>query len=104
MRPHPAADRQARRARHGPAGTRRPAPCAVADVVTDTTLAVLASGPVPRRTAPFDPRSLAMIDACGLLDPTTVATVPGLETALGERVEPGHLRAALRPAIEERAR
>jgi hypothetical protein len=57
-----------------------PAPCAVADVATDTALAVLTGGPVPRRSAPFDPRSLAMVDACGLLDPATVAKVPGLET------------------------
>jgi serine/threonine-protein kinase len=57
-----------------------PDPCAVADVATDTALAVLAAGPVPRRSAPFDPGSLAMVDACGLLDAATVATVPGLET------------------------
>jgi hypothetical protein len=57
-----------------------PDPCAVADVATDTALGVLAAGPVPRRSAPFDPASLAMVDACGLLDPATVATVPGLET------------------------
>jgi serine/threonine-protein kinase len=58
-----------------------PDPCAVADVATDSALAVLAAGPVPRRSAPFDPASLAMVDACGLLDTATVATVPGLETA-----------------------
>jgi serine/threonine-protein kinase len=58
-----------------------PDPCAVADVATDTALAVLAAGPVPRRSTPFDPASLAMVDACGLLDTATVATVPGLETA-----------------------
>jgi eukaryotic-like serine/threonine-protein kinase len=57
-----------------------PDPCAVADVATDTALAVLVSGPVPRRSAPFDPGSLATVDACGLLDRATVATVPGLET------------------------
>jgi eukaryotic-like serine/threonine-protein kinase len=57
-----------------------PDPCAVADVVTDTALGVLAGGPVPRRSAPFDPGSLATVDACGLLDAATVATVPGLET------------------------
>jgi eukaryotic-like serine/threonine-protein kinase len=55
--------------------------CAVADVATDTALAVLARGPVPRRQVPFDPASLAVVDSCGLLDPATVATVPGLETA-----------------------
>jgi len=42
---------------------------------------VLARGPVPRRPAPFDPASLAVVDACGLLDAATVASVPGLETA-----------------------
>ncbi len=57
-----------------------PDPCAVADVTTDTALSVLVAGPVPRRAAPFDPGSLAMVDACGLLDAATVATVPGLET------------------------
>jgi hypothetical protein len=61
-----------------------PDPCGMADVATDTALAVLAAGPVPRRTAPFDPGSLAMVDACGLLDPATVATVPGLETAAAD--------------------
>lgn len=55
--------------------------CAVADVGTDTALEVLARGPVPRRPVPFDPTSLANVDACGLLDAATVATVPGLETA-----------------------
>jgi hypothetical protein len=55
-------------------------PCAVADVATDTAVGVLVAGPAPRRTAPFDPASLAMVDACGLLDAATVATVPGLES------------------------
>jgi hypothetical protein len=55
--------------------------CAVADVVTETALATLVRGPVPRRPAPFAPGSLATVDACGLLDAATVATVPGLETA-----------------------
>jgi eukaryotic-like serine/threonine-protein kinase len=57
-----------------------PDPCAVADVATDTALAVLARGTVPRRAAPFEPGSLAVVDACGLLDAATVATVQGLET------------------------
>jgi hypothetical protein len=57
-----------------------PDPCAVADVATETALAVLVRGPVPRRPVPFDPASLAMVDACGLLDAATVAKVPGLET------------------------
>jgi hypothetical protein len=55
--------------------------CAVADVVTETALAVLVRGPVPRREAAFDPGSLAVVDACGLLDPAIVRTVAGLETA-----------------------
>ena len=55
--------------------------CAVADVGTDIALEALARGPVPRRPVPFDPTSLATVDACGLLDAATVATVPGLETA-----------------------
>jgi hypothetical protein len=56
-----------------------PDPCAVADVATETALAVLARGTVPRRPVPFEPGSLAVVDACGLLDTATVATVPGLE-------------------------
>ncbi len=63
-----------------------PDPCAVADVATETALAVLVRGTVPRRPAPFDPGSLAVVDACGLLDTATVATVPGLETA---KADPG---------------
>jgi eukaryotic-like serine/threonine-protein kinase len=59
--------------------------CAVADVATDTALAVLTRGQVPRRSVPFDPTSLAVVDACGLLDAATVATVPGLETAEPDR-------------------
>lgn len=55
-------------------------PCAIADVATDTALTVLVRGAVPRRPAPFDPGSLAKIDACGLLDAPTVATVASLET------------------------
>jgi hypothetical protein len=57
-----------------------PDPCAVADVVTDTALDVVLRGPVPRRSTPFEPGSLATVDACGLLDRAAVATVPGLET------------------------
>jgi hypothetical protein len=57
-----------------------PDPCAVADVSTDAAIAVLLRGAVPRRSAPFDLGSLATVDACGLLDRATVATVPGLET------------------------
>jgi eukaryotic-like serine/threonine-protein kinase len=56
-----------------------PDPCAVADVATETALGVLARGSVPRRAAPFDRGSLAAVDACGLLDAATVATVPGLQ-------------------------
>jgi eukaryotic-like serine/threonine-protein kinase len=63
-----------------------PDPCAVADVATETALAVLVRGTVPRRPVPFDPGSLAVVDACGLLDTATVATVPGLETA---KADPG---------------
>ncbi|GAA5114597.1 hypothetical protein GCM10023320_12070 [Pseudonocardia adelaidensis] len=55
--------------------------CAVADVGTEIALDVLTRGPVPRRPVPFDPTSLAAVDACGLLDAATVATVPGLEAA-----------------------
>jgi hypothetical protein len=57
-----------------------PDPCAIADVSTDAAIAVLLRGPVPRRTSPFELGSLATVDACGLLDRATVATVPGLET------------------------
>jgi eukaryotic-like serine/threonine-protein kinase len=56
-----------------------PDPCAVADVATETALAVLDRGSVPRRPAPFELGSLAAVDACGLLDAATVATVPGLQ-------------------------
>jgi eukaryotic-like serine/threonine-protein kinase len=62
-----------------------PDPCAVADVATETALGVLARGQVPRRSAPFDTRSLAAVDACGLLDAATVATVPGLQGARPDR-------------------
>ncbi|MGH8966471.1 MAG: hypothetical protein ACRDXB_14260, partial [Actinomycetes bacterium] len=58
-----------------------PDPCAVADVTTESAFAVLARGQVPRRTSPFEPGSLATVDACGLLDTAAVAKVPGLEAA-----------------------
>jgi hypothetical protein len=58
-----------------------PDPCAVADVATETALGVLARGSVPRRPVAFEPKSLAAVDACGLLDAATVSTVPGLQAA-----------------------
>jgi eukaryotic-like serine/threonine-protein kinase len=74
--------------------------CAVADVATDIALSVLARGPVPRRHVPFDPTSLAVVDACRLLDPATVATVPGLETADPDRGFAGWECAWDTPTIE----
>ena len=53
--------------------------CAIVDIATDGALAVLAQGEVPRRQATFPAVSLANVDACGLLDAATVATVPSLE-------------------------
>jgi serine/threonine-protein kinase len=64
-----------------------PEPCAVADVATDTALIVLASGSVPRRPAAFPARSIATVDACGLLDRAVVTRVPSLETA---EADPGY--------------
>lgn len=58
--------------------------CAIADVAADGALAVLARGVVARRTAAFPAGSLANVDACGLLDPATVATVPTLENSIPE--------------------
>ncbi|MGH3692934.1 MAG: serine/threonine-protein kinase [Pseudonocardiaceae bacterium] len=51
--------------------------CAMSDAATDHVLTVLRDGSVPRRPAPFDPVSLARVDACDLLDSGSVAGVLG---------------------------
>ncbi|WP_026360140.1 serine/threonine-protein kinase [Amycolatopsis nigrescens] len=53
--------------------------CRMADAATDGALAVLGRGTVPRRTVPIDPRSLANANACGLLDNTALAKIPGVD-------------------------
>lgn len=55
--------------------------CAVADVVTESALGVLATGSVPRRARPWDPASLADVDACALLTAADLAALPGLSNA-----------------------
>ncbi|WP_461120413.1 serine/threonine-protein kinase [Saccharothrix stipae] len=55
--------------------------CAVAEVATATVLEVLRSGPVPRRAIPFPAGSLAHVDACGLLDEKTLATLSAVDGA-----------------------
>ncbi|NUT96746.1 MAG: hypothetical protein HOY78_32465 [Saccharothrix sp.] len=53
--------------------------CAVEGTATDTVLAVLAAGPVPRRATPFPEGSLAHVDACGLLDTRSLTTLAGVD-------------------------
>lgn len=55
--------------------------CTIADITTDHALAELQRGEVRRRPVPFPATSLASVDACSLVDPATVATVPGLAAA-----------------------
>ncbi|GAU69632.1 two-component histidine kinase [Streptomyces sp. NBRC 110611] len=63
-----------------------PDPCALADAATDHAVALLDRGPVPRRTAPPAPASLARLHACTLLNGTARKKVPG---AGALRAKPG---------------
>ncbi|TDD29278.1 serine/threonine protein kinase [Actinomadura sp. KC06] len=57
-----------------------PAPlCAIADTAVASAVAVLNRGPVPRRTPPFPPQSLAHKDACTMLGNDALDVVPGID-------------------------
>ncbi|MGH3615532.1 MAG: serine/threonine-protein kinase [Pseudonocardia sp.] len=58
--------------------------CAMADAATDSALAVLDRGEIPRRPMPFTAASLAGVDACRLLDAAALALVPRLGAAAPE--------------------
>ncbi|MGH3670461.1 MAG: serine/threonine-protein kinase, partial [Pseudonocardiaceae bacterium] len=73
--------------------------CARADVATQHALAVISKGAIPRRTVPFDTASLARVNACSLLDTTTVARAIGTgpsspETGFGNWVCSWHSSAS----------
>ncbi|KDN21835.1 hypothetical protein DV20_12960 [Amycolatopsis rifamycinica] len=51
--------------------------CNFSDSVLSGVLAKLANGPLPARERPFPERSLARVDACGLLDDATTSGVLG---------------------------
>ncbi|MFJ1768165.1 protein kinase [Amycolatopsis sp. NPDC088138] len=51
--------------------------CAISEAVLSGVLPMLANGPLPRRTLPFPPWSLAHVDACGLLDTAAVSAAAG---------------------------
>jgi hypothetical protein len=53
--------------------------CAMAESATQTAATVLNTSGVPRRASAPDPHSLATVDACRLLDTTSLATVPGVD-------------------------
>lgn len=55
--------------------------CRAADIATTKAAQVLNRGPVPRRVAPPDPKSLARAHACGLLPGSAISQVPGLSGA-----------------------
>lgn len=59
--------------------------CAMADAATDHAVSVLRVGTVPRRPSAPVPTSLATVDACTLLTPAALGTLPGVETADPER-------------------
>lgn len=52
--------------------------CAIADAATTAAVARLQQGPLPRR-APFAAGSLGTADACGLVDTTALARLPGVD-------------------------
>ncbi|WP_158880609.1 serine/threonine-protein kinase [Amycolatopsis anabasis] len=58
--------------------------CGMADATVNTALTVLNRGPVPRRPAPFAAGSLAGVNACGLLDNTALARIPGVDATRPE--------------------
>jgi hypothetical protein len=53
--------------------------CTMAENATQTAVTVLNRSGAPRRTAAPDSHSLATVDACKLLDATSLATVPGID-------------------------
>lgn len=53
--------------------------CAVADAATITAAAVANRGSLPRRAAVFSPSSLALVDACSLLDGAALGALPGID-------------------------
>lgn len=52
--------------------------CAMADAATNSAIATLRRGPLPRRR-PFDPSSWANLNACGLVDGKALAEIPGVD-------------------------
>jgi eukaryotic-like serine/threonine-protein kinase len=55
--------------------------CAIADTATNIAVGRLASGEIPRRSSPFETRSLANVDACALIEDEKLSQVPGLDVA-----------------------
>ncbi|MGH3719217.1 MAG: serine/threonine-protein kinase [Pseudonocardiaceae bacterium] len=51
--------------------------CAMATVATESAVAVLGKGPIPRRSVPPDAASLAWVNACTLLDTTALSGILG---------------------------
>lgn len=51
--------------------------CAMAAAAADAAATRMADGPLPRRGEGFPPKSLANLDACGLLDATDLAALDG---------------------------
>ncbi|WP_280337747.1 serine/threonine-protein kinase [Nocardia wallacei] len=56
-----------------------PDPCALADAVVVGARNTLWHGPIPRRPSPFGANSLARHEACGLVDGSMLARVPGID-------------------------
>ncbi|WP_280370518.1 serine/threonine-protein kinase [Nocardia wallacei] len=56
-----------------------PDPCALADAVVVGARNILWHGPIPRRPGPFGTDSLARHEACGLVDGSMLAKVPGID-------------------------
>ncbi|HEX4704065.1 MAG TPA: protein kinase [Pseudonocardiaceae bacterium] len=53
--------------------------CAIADSATNTAVDVINKDGIPRRTTNPDPRSLALVDACALLNAKALSVVPGIQ-------------------------
>ncbi|TMQ93559.1 serine/threonine protein kinase [Actinomadura soli] len=69
----------ARQTDEPPAGA-APAPlCPIADTAVASAAAVLNRGPLPRRTPPFPPQSLAHKDTCTMLGNDALDVVPGID-------------------------
>lgn len=60
-------------------GPSAPEPCELARAATDHAVTVLNRGPVPRRPAPFPDGSLALVDACDLLDSAALAVIEDID-------------------------